>query len=219
MSFPEEDYVPISALQHWIFCPRQCALIHIEQQWEENLLTAEGRGIHKKVHGTDTEVRDGVRIVRGLRLRSHKLGLVGQSDVVEFHAASDGAEIPGLESRFRPYPIEYKRGKPKIDISDEVQLCAQALCLEEMLSTDVLKGALFYGRPHRRKEIEFTDALKQKTHEETYRLHEFILKRETPKVKYSKKCRSCSLIDLCIPKITGIRKNINQYLSQMQSAE
>jgi len=219
MSFAEEDFVLISALQHWIFCPRQCALIHIEQQWEENLFTTEGRGIHEKVHETGTEVRDGVRIVRGLRLRSFKLGLVGQSDIVEFHEASDGAEVPGLEGRFRPYPVEYKRGKPKIDLSDETQLCAQALCLEEMLSTYVTKGALFYGRPRRRKEVEFTDALKQITHEESYRLHEFISKKVTPKAKYSKKCKSCSLIDLCIPKITGIRKNVNQYLSQVESAE
>lgn len=219
MSFAEEDFVLISALQHWIFCPRQCALIHIEQQWEENLFTAEGRGIHEKVHGADAEIRDGIRIVRGLRLRSLQLGLVGQSDVVEFHETSDGADVPGLQGRFRLYPIEYKRGKPKIDISDEVQLCAQALCLEEMLCTKVLKGALFYGRPRRRKEVEFTDALKQKTYEETYRLHEFISKKVTPKAKYSKKCRSCSLIDLCIPKTTGIRKNISQYLSQMESAE
>lgn len=219
MSFADEDFVLISALQHWIFCPRQCALIHIEQQWEENLFTAEGRGIHEKVHETATEVRDGVRIVRGLRLRSVKLGLVGQSDVVEFHEASDGAEVPGLEGRFRPYPIEYKRGNPKIDFSDEAQLCAQALCLEEMLSTYVPKGALFYGRPRRRKEVEFIDALRQKTHEESYRLHEFISKKVTPKAKYSKKCRSCSLIDSCIPKITGIRKNVNQYLSQADLSE
>jgi len=219
MIFAEEEFVLISALQHWIFCPRQCALIHIEQQWEENLFTAEGRGIHEKVHDSATEVRDRVRIVRGLRLRSVKLGLVGHSDVVEFHKASDGAVLPGLEGRFRTYPIEYKRGKPKIDLSDEAQLCAQALCLEEMLSTHVPKGALFYGRPRRRKEVEFTDALKQKTHEESYRLHEFISKKVTPKAKYSKKCRTCSLIDLCIPKITGIRKNVNQYLSQSDLAE
>lgn len=219
MSFAEEDFALISALQHWIFCPRQCALIHIEQQWEENLFTAEGRGIHEKVHETAIEVRDGVRIVRGLRLRSLKLRLVGQSDVVEFHEASDGAVVPGLKGRFRPYPIEYKRGIPKIDFSDEVQLCAQALCLEEMLSTYVPKGSLFYGRPRRRKEVEFTYALKQKTHEESYRLHEFISKKVTPKARYSKKCRTCSLIDLCIPKITGIRKDVNQYLSQADLAE
>lgn len=219
MKFAEEDFILISALQHWIFCPRQCALIHIEQQWEENVFTAEGRGIHEKVHESGAENVKGIRVVRGLRLRSIKLGLIGQSDVVEFHEDSDGANIPGLKGKFRPYPIEYKRGKPKIDFSDEVQLCAQALCLEEMLCTSVLSGALFYGLPRRRKEVEFQNSLKQKTQEEVYRLHEFVLKRKTPRAKYTRKCKSCSLINLCMPKISGVRKNINQYLSQVYKTE
>ena len=125
----EDDLIPISALQHLVFCPRQCALIHVEQVWTENVFTAEGRGLHEKVHETEAESRPGVRIVRGLRLRSLELGLVGQADVVEFHVDAGGAAVPGREGRYRPFPVEYKRGKPKIDVCDEVQLCAQAMCL------------------------------------------------------------------------------------------
>lgn len=212
--FSEDELLPISALQHLVFCPRQCALIHIEQLWSENVFTAEGRGLHEKVHETEAESRPGVRIVRGLRLRSLELGLVGQADVVEFHDDSDGAAVPGLPGRYRPFPVEYKRGKPKVDVCDEVQLCAQALCLEEMLSTSIATGALFYGRPRRRKEVELNDVLRQQTRDTAAQLHQLLRNGQTPTATYAKKCESCSLLERCLPQITGIKKNIRHYLSQ-----
>jgi CRISPR-associated exonuclease Cas4 len=212
--YSEDELLPISALQHLVFCPRQCALIHIEQVWTENLFTAEGRGLHEKVHEAEAESREGVRIVRGLRLRSLELGLVGQADVVEFHEDAGGVTVPSLVGRHKPFPVEYKRGKPKIDVCDEVQLCAQAMCLEEMLSASIPRGALFYGRPRRRKEVEFTEALRQQTRDTAGQLHELFRSRQTPKAAYSKKCESCSLLERCMPKITGIKKNIRHYLSQ-----
>jgi len=212
--YPEEELIPISALQHLVFCPRQCALIHIEQVWTENVFTAEGRGLHEKVHETEAESRPGVRIVRGLRLRSLELGLVGQADVVEFHEDTGGAAVPGLDGRYRPFPVEYKRGKPKVDVCDEVQLCAQAMCLEEMLGTSIPRGALFYGRPRRRKEVELTETLRQQTRDTAGQLHELFRSRQTPTAAYSKKCESCSLLERCLPQITGVKKNIRHYLSQ-----
>ena len=212
--YTEDELLPISALQHLVFCPRQCALIHIEQVWAENVFTAEGRGLHEKVHEAEAESRDGVRIVRGLRLRSLELGLVGQADVVEFHEDTSGTVVPSLNGRYRPFPVEYKRGKPKVDVCDEVQLCAQAVCLEEMLGVSVPRGALFYGRPRRRKEVEFTEALRQQMRDAAGQLHELFNSRKTPAAKYEKKCQSCSLIERCMPKITGVKKNIRHYLSQ-----
>jgi CRISPR-associated exonuclease Cas4 len=212
--FSEDELLPISALQHLVFCARQCALIHIEQLWSENVFTAEGRGLHEKVHESEAESRPGVRIVRGLRLRSLELGLVGQADVVEFHIDAGGAAVPGLPGRYRAFPVEYKRGKPKADACDEVQLCAQALCLEEMLGTRIAGGALFYGRPRRRQEVEFSETLRQQTRDTAARLHELLGSGQTPRAAYGKKCESCSLLERCLPKITGIHKNVRHYLSQ-----
>jgi CRISPR-associated exonuclease Cas4 len=217
--YSEDELIPISALQHWVFCPRQCALIHVEQLWTENAFTAQGRGLHEKVHEAQAERRAGVHIVRGLKLRSLELGLVGQADVVEFHPDAAGAAVPGLEGRYRPFPVEYKRGRPKVDVCDEVQLCAQAMCLEEMLNTSIARGALFYGQPRRRQETEFTDALRQQTRDAAGQLHELFRTRQTPTAAYSKKCESCSLLGLCMPKITGTRKNIRHYLSQARMDE
>lgn len=212
--YREDELLPISALQHLVFCPRQCALIHIEQLWSENVFTAEGRGLHEKVHETEAESRPGVRIVRGLRLRSLELGLVGQADVVEFHEDAGGGAVPGLDGRYRPFPVEYKRGKPKADVCDEVQLCAQAMCLEEMLATSIPRGALFYGRPRRRQEVEFTETLRQQTRDTAGQLRELLRNGQTPTAAYSKKCESCSLLERCLPRITGVKKNIRHYLSQ-----
>jgi CRISPR-associated exonuclease Cas4 len=212
--YPEDDLIPISALQHLVFCARQCALIHIEQLWSENVFTAQGRGLHEKVHEAEAESRPGVRVVRGLRLRSLELGLVGQADVVEFHADSAGTAVPGLPGRYTVFPVEYKRGKPKADACDEVQLCAQAMCLEEMLGTSIPRGALFYGRPRRRQEVEFTESLRQQTRETAGKLHELLRSGRTPTAAYEKKCESCSLLERCLPQITGIKKNIRHYLAQ-----
>jgi CRISPR-associated exonuclease Cas4 len=187
MPFPEDSLLPLSALQHLLFCPRQCALIHLEQLWAENSLTREGRHLHERADSGRGERRSGTQIARGLPLRSLQHGLIGKADVVEFHS-------PG-----QPFPVEYKRGKPKKNGSDKVQLCAQALCLEEMLQTKVPAGALFYGKTRRRVEVSFDAQLRALTLHTIARLHEMIASRKTPPAVYEKKCDRCSLKNLCLP--------------------
>jgi len=211
--YTDDQLLPLSALQHWQFCPRQCALIHLEQQWSENRLTAEGRLLHEQVHEADTENRPGIRIVRGLRLVSLDLGVIGQTDVVEFHQSETGMTLPGASGLWQPFPVEYKRGKPKPDNCDKIQLCAQAMCLEEMLTVAIEQGALFYGQPRRRQEVCFDAALRQETRHIACQLHELIDTGVTPKAAYTKKCDNCSLVKICMPKITGITKDIARYLA------
>lgn len=171
--------------------------------------------MHKRVHESDDENRPGLRIVRGLRLVSYKLGLIGQADVVEFYESDSGTQLSETNTFWQPFPVEYKRGKPKKDDSDKVQLCAQALCLEEMLQTDITSGAFFYGRPRRRTEVQLDETLRQKTCQIIASVHELFNNRITPKVPYSKKCDSCSLNSYCMPKTTGVNKNIDLYLSKV----
>lgn len=201
--FTEDELLPLSALQHLLFCERQCALIHIENQWSENRLTAEGRILHEKVHEADDEIRGETRIVRGLRLRSLRLGLAGQADVVEFYRQG------GV---WMPYPVEYKRGKPKPDSCDEVQLCAQAICVEEMTNTKIPEGSIYYGRPRRRMSVSLGEILRKKTEDTAGRLHELIKTGLTPKADYQKKCDSCSLVDICLPKATTRNTSSMDYL-------
>ncbi len=204
MVFPEADLLPISALQHLVFCERQCALIHLEGAWADNRLTAEGRALHERVHEPGTESRSDRRIVRSLRLRSLRHGLSGIGDVVEFHRTDELTEnaipIPGLERFWIPFPVEYKRGHPKPTDCDLVQLCTQALCLEEMLSVRVDAGAIFYGQPRRRLEVSFDSALRTTTEGTVARLHKLIGSGVTPPAVYGKKCENCSLMPLCLPK-------------------
>jgi len=188
----EDDLLPISALQHLLFCERQCALIHIEQVWDENRFTAEGRLMHERVHEEGGESRGGVRIERGVALRSLGLGLAGKADIVEFHRLDAGP--------WRPYPVEHKRGKPKPDDCDRVQLCAQALCLEEMLGVVVPAGAIFYGRPRRRLDVAFDAELRKTTGFAALRLHEMVARGLTPPPRDDKRCRSCSLLERCMPR-------------------
>jgi len=215
--FTEDDFLPISALQHLAFCPRQCALIHLESLWDENRLTAEGRTLHDKTHKPLTESGPGIRIARSLRLHSFRLGLVGQADVVEFHdlpnGSDDGIPIEGSLKLWLPFPVEYKRGSPKFGHCDMIQLCAQAICLEEMLKVRIEKGALFYGKPRRRQEVILNEDLRKETEELATCLHELYNSGKTPKAHYDKKCKSCSLLDVCMPKITGVKKNIAGYLA------
>lgn len=201
--YTDDDFIQLSALQHFTFCPRQCALIHIEQVWLENMFTAEGKVMHDKAHKEQFETRDGVRIERGMPLRSRELGLSGKADVIEFHKAANV---------LAPFPVEYKRGKPKKDLSDKIQLCAQALCLEEMLNVPVPAGALFYGKTRRRFEVEFDDALRRETINAVTRLRVFIKEAVTPKPVYASKCDSCSLVDVCIPQITSGKQPVKEYL-------
>jgi len=210
--FTEDDLLAISALQHLIFCERQFALIHIEQIWTENRFTAEGRILHERVHEAAAESRGDVRIVRGLRLRSLALGLIGVADVVEFRRDDAGIVLEGRNGRWQPFPVEYKRGKPKPDRCDEVQLCAQAMCLEEMLGCAIAQGALFYGKTRRRLDVELDERLRDLTMQTAQRLHTLVADGETPAAVFEKKCQSCSLLSACMPDITNGRKSARRYL-------
>jgi CRISPR-associated exonuclease Cas4 len=214
----EDDLLPLSGLQHLVFCERQWGLIHIEQQWQENRLTSEGRILHEKVHEAGTEARPGVVTARGLPLRSFRLGLSGQADVVEFHPAGPGAPsaspLPGRRGKWRPFPVEYKRGRPKSDGCDEVQLCAQALCLEEMLGVALEGGALFYGATRRRKDVPFDAQLRTRTEGLARRMHELYSARVTPPAVYAKKCDRCSLYDRCLPRTASKRGGVKRYLAR-----
>jgi CRISPR-associated exonuclease Cas4 len=212
--YSEEDLIPISALQHYAFCPRQCALIHVEQLWAENSLTMEGRIMHERVHDSETENRPGLRMARGLRIHSFRLGLVGQADVVEFHRHDSGVILPDAEGKWRPFPVEFKRGKPKIDGCDEVQLCAQVACLEEMLNCTIPDGALFYGKPRRRHDVEFTQSLRDVTEDIIRAVRVLFDARITPTAPYNKKCDSCSMYNFCIPKTTGSKKSAKDYVAK-----
>lgn len=203
--YTEDDLIQLSALQHLVFCERQCALIHIEQLWSENLFTAEGRIMHDKVDTANKESRGNIRIEYGVPMRSLRLGLIGKADVVEYHKMDDGT--------WMPFPVEYKRGKPKADNCDKVQLCAQALCLEEMLDVEVPCGALFYGKKRRRTDVVFDGALRQQTEDAAMRLHELIASGQTPKPVYTPKCDSCSLMEICLPKTIERKRSVKRYLS------
>jgi CRISPR-associated exonuclease Cas4 len=206
--YDEDALLPISALQHMLFCERQCALIHIEGLWSENRFTAEGQNLHRKAHGGPDETRDGVRIARGLRLRSLRLGLTGQADVVEFAVGG------GSAADRRAFPVEYKRGRPKSHRADEVQLCAQALCLEEVLGISVPAGALYYGETRRRTEVAFDDVLRALTEEAGTRLHKLIRSGRTPRTVREPKCDHCSLLELCLPDVVGPGRDATEYVER-----
>jgi len=223
--FSQDDLIPISSIADLVFCERRAALHFLEGLWEENLFTAEGHILHDKTHETDCEIRKDIRIVRGLRLRSLRLGLSGVTDVVEFHRViassrgfgsegetQSGTTLPGVAGLWKPFPIEYKRGKLKHERSYEIQLCAQAICLGEMLNVQVDNGAIFYGKSMRRQDVAFSDGLRQETETAARRMHDLIALGETPKPLYGKRCESCSLIDDCLPKAIAGHKSVKRYL-------
>lgn len=210
--FAEADLLQLSALQHLAFCPRQWGLVYLEHQWADNRLTAEGSVMHDRPDTPLSAMEDGVLVCRGLPLRSLALGLVGRADVVEFHPVeSGGVELAGRPGRWAPFPVEYKRGRPKVNRCDEIQLCGQALCLEEMLAVSIPGGALFYGQTRRRMEVTFDDELRRLTSSFAARLHELTAVGDTPLAEYHKKCRSCSMMDICQPK--AIRRSGRDYLT------
>lgn len=197
----ESSLLPLSALQHLLFCERQCALIHIEQVWADNQFTAEGNLLHERTHEGPDESRPGVRITRGMPVRSFALGVSGQCDVVEFHL---NGEV---------MPVEYKRGKPKAHAADEVQLCAQAICLEEMLGRSLERGMLYYGARRRRTDVLFHQALRELTHETARRLHALFDLRQTPPAQREKKCESCSLLAICMPDALRLRNGVASWFA------
>ncbi|MEZ6128334.1 MAG: CRISPR-associated protein Cas4 [Planctomycetaceae bacterium] len=260
----EDDLLPISALQHLLFCERQTALIHIERLWEENRFTAEGRALHRKADAAKSETRDGIRITRGLPVHSFKLGLYGVCDVVQFKSPdiipqpklslpkrieqqlrltrASGEAALGLprangevspdsdtgvsgeaspagrvkQTAFQHWTItlvEYKRGKPKANDCDRVQLCAQAMCLEEMLNVDISRGDLFYGKQQHRTEVRFDNALRTTTEDTVNRLHALIQSRQTPHAIREKKCDTCSLLSVCMP--PKVSRSAKDYVQKM----
>ena len=230
---PENDadddrLLPISGLQHLAFCPRQCALIHLDGVWSENFFTAAGRVMHERVHNADSDARGDVRTARGLWLRSKRLGLVGVADVVEFRRVDSpfddapsetqtnaterpivAVKLPKRRGFWRPYPVEYKRGQPKKNNCDAVQLCAQAICLEESLGCAILEGALFYGTTKRRVVVRFDAELRAETTELARRFRALVDSEVVPEPVASPRCKSCSLADECLP---DVRKSASRYL-------
>ena len=206
--FTEDQLLPLSALQHWLYCPRQCGLIHLEQAWAENKFTAEGQVLHHKAHEGPDESKAGVRITRSLPVRSFNLGSSGQCDIVEFHA--DG----------RVVPVEYKRGKPKSHRADELQLCAQAMCLEEMLGVKISSACLFYGEDRRRTAVEFDETLRRLVTDTATALHTMIASRQTPLAEYeARRCDACSLIELCQPKAMRFKRGVQAWFSAALKSE
>ena len=201
-SYDDNELLSLSGIQHFAFCPRQWALIHIEQQWSENEHTAQGAHIHARCHDESIrEKRGDVIIVRGLRVTSRALGLAGVCDVVEFHRSSAGATLFGEPGLYAPFPVEYKRGRRKRGHEDLVQVCAQAMALEEMFCCVIPKGALFYDSQKRREEVVLTRELREKTAELALEMHRCYSRGYTPKPRKTGNCRGCSLADICLPDI------------------
>jgi len=211
--YHDDDYIMLSALQHYLFCPRQCALIHLEQTWDDNRLTMQGHILHERVHEAQREKRGDVITARGLRLMSARLGLSGQADVVEFHRSATGCALPKDSGLWQPFPVEYKRGKPKKDLCDAVQLCAQALCLEEMLACTIPSGALFYGTERRRKDVAFDAALRAATERCVAAVHDLFHKGVTPAPVADKRCGNCSLNERCLPET--LSKTLSGYYKRL----
>ncbi len=213
--YPPDEWLLLSGLQHFIFCRRQWALIHVEQQWQENALTAEGRILHRRVDDPFfTEKRKGVVIARSVPVSSPTLGLTGVCDVVEFTAAAEGVQLPGRDGFYQPAPVEYKRGRKKRDYCDEAQLCAQAMCLEDMLATGIPTGEIYYAQTRRRETVSFSDELRGKVIKAVREMHAYYQRGYTPKVKPSKACRSCSLADSCLPDLQTKRITASTYIRQ-----
>ena len=213
--YTEDEYLLLSGIQHYAFCPRQWALIHIENQWQENYYTAMGEALHHKAHDGSTEKRDGLITFRSVKLSSSRLGISGECDVLEFYQSENGIPLKNYDGLYMPYPVEYKRGKTKLDDCDRLQLCAQALCLEEMLCCEIDKGALFYGEPRRREAVDFSAELREKLEKTIEEMHKLFSRRHTPKAKTGKFCSACSMKDLCLPKLSERPENaVRKYLEE-----
>jgi len=211
--YTADDLLPISGIQHFMFCRRQWALIHVENQWQENQLTYEGHLLHEQVDDPFfSESRKNIFISRSVPVASYTLGLTGICDVVEFVQDINGAFLPQKGTNYQPFPIEYKRGKPKKDPVDEVQLCAQAMCLEEMLSIAVSQGAIYYGQTKHREPVAFTEDLRQLVRKLSLEMHGYYKRGYTPKVKPSKACRSCSLKEICLPDDLNKKDTVVSYI-------
>ena len=214
MSYAEEEFLQLSGLQHFKFCRRQWALIHLEQQWAENYRTVDGELMHSNAHDADfRESRGDLIITRGVSVFSPTLGVSGQCDVLEYRRGDTGIPIRGKEGLWQPFPVEYKRGSPREDTGDALQLCGQAMCLEEMLCCAIPEGALYYGEIRRRVNVAFTEELRGEVRQMLAQMHELYQRGHTPKVKPTKSCNACSLKELCLPKLMKSR-SVSYYLKK-----
>ena len=215
--YNEDEFLQLSGIQHFAFCRRQWALIHIEMQWKENLRTVEGQILHENAHNPEmNEKRGNVIVVRAMPVHSRKMGVSGECDVVEFHKSDKGAHINGREGVYMPVPVEYKRGEPKSDNIDILQLAAQALCLEEMFCTDINYGYIYYGETRHRLKVDFDDEIRNEVVKLFEEMHIYYRRGYTPKVKISKKCNACSLKDLCVP-VLNKNKSVAEYIDKFIS--
>ncbi len=213
--YTTEELLPLSVIQHFMFCRRQWALIHVENQWNDNVLTIEGHLLHARADDPFfTETRNDVVISRSIPVASYRLGLSGICDVVEFTRAEMGVQLPERTGYYQPVPIEYKRGRPKQEPVDAVQLCAQAVCLEEMLSTNIPEGYLYYAQTRHREFVAFDEHLRRLLEDIAKEMHEYFKRGYTPKVTPSKSCKSCSLAELCLPQLENTRQKASSYIQQ-----
>ncbi len=211
--YTDEELLALSGIQHFCFCRRQWALIHVERQWEENLRTAEGRLVHKRVDDPFfTESRGDVVISRAFPLVSYALGLYGVADVIEYIRSENGVSLPGREGLWTMRPVEYKRGKPKIDERDEVQLCAQAMCFEEMFDVHVDRGDFYYNEVRRRVPLLLSAELRGRVYSLSEEMHDLFTKGVTPPADFSRKCSLCSLQNVCMPKLTKKNLSVRRYV-------
>ncbi|WP_298668820.1 CRISPR-associated protein Cas4 [uncultured Methanofollis sp.] len=213
--YADDELLSLSGIQHFCFCRRQWALIHVERQWEDNLRTTEGHFLHERVDDPFfSESRGDVVISRAFSLVSHTLGLYGIADVIEYTRSDDGVTLPGYEGLWRMHPVEYKRGKPKVDERDEVQLCAQAMCLEEMFAVRIEMSEFYYNEIRRRVPIRLTDDLRDRVVSLSDEMHDLFRKGITPAAESSKNCKYCSLVDVCMPKLTKKNISVTRYIKK-----
>lgn len=213
-TYTEDEYLMISGIEHFLFCKRQWALIHIEQQWEENFRTADGNAMHQNVHDCHLNEKRGDKIItRAMRISSAELGFSGECDVVEFTKCCDGIELFGHEGKYKVTPIEYKRGEPKENLCDTLQLCLQAMCLEEMLCCEINEGYIYYGENRKRTKVILNSELREKVVKTAEEMHMYYKRSYTPKVKRTKACNACSLKNICLPVLMK-NKSVKNYLSE-----
>ena len=223
-TFSADEMLMLSGIQHYSFCPRQWALIHIEQKWIENVYTVEGQFMHERVEDPFfSESRRDTEIIRSVYLVSNSLGLYGKADVIEFIRAGqsdmNSIILPGKADRWKPIPVEYKRGKPKPDVCDEVQLCAQAMCLEEMHQISIRNGFIYYGKTRHRHNVVFTEKLRNLVNHYALEMHRIFKEGITPPPEPKPGCRSCSLYDICLPEPLSQKMNAHQYNESMLNAD
>lgn len=218
--YEEDELLALSGVQHYAFCPRQWALIHIEKLWQENLRTIKGKQLHERVDDPEFfEARGNVLVTRSVPLSSYTLGLYGVADMVEFHSVKEGGvTLKGRHGYWHPVPVEYKKGRPKQNDIDEVQLCAQAICLEEMLADEIAYGYIFYGETRRRTKVEFSSELRDSVFKKAEQMHTLYRQQITPKATTGKHCNACSLENLCLPKITSTSPSVAKYIDKYLSS-